>query len=144
VLRCGGCGCRSTAPLHFRSVRGDELTFRSSTPIFGSTTKLQHIRIQSQKSFTFAFLVRNCETWASISNLVSNGRVCHSSTALEPSLSALKVYEQPSTTGAKALYRPTDTDTSETARSFSFQVMLPRGLLSNSRIRWPKEIAIMC
>ena len=32
------------APLHSRSVRGDELNFRSSTPIFGSTTKSQHIR----------------------------------------------------------------------------------------------------
>ena len=35
--------CRSTAPLHSRSVRGDELKCRSSTPAFGSTTKLQHI-----------------------------------------------------------------------------------------------------
>ena len=35
--------CRSTAPLHSRSVRGDELKCQSSTPTFGSTTKLQHI-----------------------------------------------------------------------------------------------------
>ena len=35
--------CRSTAPLHSRSVRGDELKCRSSTPTFGSITKLQHI-----------------------------------------------------------------------------------------------------
>ena len=34
--------CRSTAPLHSRSVRGDELKCRSSTPTFGSITKLQH------------------------------------------------------------------------------------------------------
>ena len=34
----------STAPLHSRSVRGDELKCRSSTPTFGSTTKLQHIQ----------------------------------------------------------------------------------------------------
>ena len=39
--------CRSTAPLHSRSVRGDELKCRSSTPTFGSTTKLQHIRLGS-------------------------------------------------------------------------------------------------
>jgi hypothetical protein len=42
-LQCGGCGGRSTAPLHSRSVRGDELNYRSSTQAFGSTTKLQHI-----------------------------------------------------------------------------------------------------
>jgi hypothetical protein len=35
--------CRSTAPLHSRSVRRDELKCRSSTSTFGSTTKLQHI-----------------------------------------------------------------------------------------------------
>ena len=35
--------CRSTAPLHSRSIRGEELKCRSSTPTFGSTTKLQHI-----------------------------------------------------------------------------------------------------
>ncbi len=44
VLECGGCEGRSTAPLHSRSVRSDELNFRSSTPSFGSTTKLQHIQ----------------------------------------------------------------------------------------------------
>ena len=44
VLECGGCEGRSTAPLHSRSVRCDELNFRSSTPTFSSTTKLQHIR----------------------------------------------------------------------------------------------------
>jgi hypothetical protein len=44
VLECGGCEGRSTAPLHSRSVRCDELNFRSSTPTFGSTTKLQHIQ----------------------------------------------------------------------------------------------------
>ena len=36
----------SSSSLHSRSVRGDELIFRSSTPIFGSTTKLQHIRLE--------------------------------------------------------------------------------------------------
>ena len=35
------------SPLHSRSVRGDELNFQSSTPIFGSTTKLQHIRLKT-------------------------------------------------------------------------------------------------
>ena len=35
---------RFTAPLYSRSVRCDELNFRSSTPSFGSTVKLQHIR----------------------------------------------------------------------------------------------------
>jgi transposase, IS6 family len=44
VLECGGCEGRSTAPLHSRSVLCDELDFRSSTPTFGSTTKLQHIQ----------------------------------------------------------------------------------------------------
>jgi IS6 family transposase len=43
VLQWGGCGGRSTAPPHSRAVRGDELNCRSSTPTFGSTTKLQHI-----------------------------------------------------------------------------------------------------
>jgi transposase, IS6 family len=43
VSECGGCEGRSTAPLHSRSVRCDELNYRSSTPTFGSTTKLQHI-----------------------------------------------------------------------------------------------------
>ena len=43
VLECGECEGRSTAPLHSRSVRGGELNCRSSTPTFGSTTKLQHI-----------------------------------------------------------------------------------------------------
>jgi transposase, IS6 family len=40
----GGCEGRSSSPLHSRSVRGDELNSQSSTPIFGSTTKSQHIR----------------------------------------------------------------------------------------------------
>ena len=40
VLQWGGCGGRSTAPLHSRSVRCDELNFRSFTPTFAS---LQHI-----------------------------------------------------------------------------------------------------
>ena len=44
--------CRSTAPLHSRSVRGDELKCRSSTPTFGSTTKLQHIRSESPMFLT--------------------------------------------------------------------------------------------
>jgi hypothetical protein len=43
VLECGECEGESTAPLHSRSVRCDELNFRSSTLTFGSTTKLQHI-----------------------------------------------------------------------------------------------------
>ena len=42
VLECGGSEARSTAPLHSRSVRCDELNFRSSSQTFGSTTKLQH------------------------------------------------------------------------------------------------------
>src|SRR6476660_6024837 len=42
LLQCGGCEGRSTAPLHCWSLRGDQLSFRSSIPIFGSTTKLQH------------------------------------------------------------------------------------------------------
>jgi hypothetical protein len=45
VLECGGCEGRSTAPLHSRSFRGDELNYRSSTPTSGSTTNLQHFRI---------------------------------------------------------------------------------------------------
>ena len=40
-----GCEGRSTAPLHSRSVRCDELSFRSSTQTFSSTTKLQHIQL---------------------------------------------------------------------------------------------------
>jgi len=48
VLECGGCEGWSTAPLHSRSVRRDELNFRSSTPSFGSTTKLQHIRMEAR------------------------------------------------------------------------------------------------
>ena len=44
MLECGGCEGRSTAPLHSRSVRCDELSFRSSTQTFSLTTKLQHIR----------------------------------------------------------------------------------------------------
>jgi hypothetical protein len=44
VLECGGCEGLSVAPFHSRSVRCDQLNFRLSTPIFGSTTKLQHIR----------------------------------------------------------------------------------------------------
>jgi tetratricopeptide (TPR) repeat protein len=52
VLQCGRCGGRSTAPLHSRSVRGDELNYRSSTPTFGSTTKLQHIKgVSAQARF---------------------------------------------------------------------------------------------
>ena len=43
VRECGGCEGRSTAPLHSRSVRYDELNLRLSTPTFSSTTKLQHI-----------------------------------------------------------------------------------------------------
>jgi hypothetical protein len=39
-----GCEGRSTAPLHSRSVRYDELNLRLSTPTFSSTTKLQHIQ----------------------------------------------------------------------------------------------------
>ena len=34
------------SPLHSRNVRGDELSFRSSTPTFGSTTKLQHTSVR--------------------------------------------------------------------------------------------------
>ena len=49
VLECGGCEGRSTAPLHSRSVRCDELNFRSSTPTFGSTTKLQHIPFSNRE-----------------------------------------------------------------------------------------------
>ena len=42
VLECGGCEGRSAAPLHSRSVRGDELNFQSPRPTFASTTNLQH------------------------------------------------------------------------------------------------------
>ena len=41
VRECGRC--RSTASLYSRCVRRDGLKFRSSTPTFASTTKLQHI-----------------------------------------------------------------------------------------------------
>src|SRR6266404_3307857 len=47
VVLCSRLQCRSTAPLHSRSVRGDELKCRSSTPTFGSITKLQHIPFSS-------------------------------------------------------------------------------------------------
>ena len=43
MLECSGSEGRSTAPLHSRSVRCDELNFQSFTQIFSSTTKLQHI-----------------------------------------------------------------------------------------------------
>src|SRR5271165_6332350 len=42
VLECGGCEGRSAAPLHSRSVRGDELNLQSPRPTFASTTNLQH------------------------------------------------------------------------------------------------------
>ena len=42
VLECGGCEGRSAAPLHFRSMRGDELNFQSPRPTFASTKNLQH------------------------------------------------------------------------------------------------------
>src|SRR6202047_3703127 len=45
VRKRGGGEGRSTPLLHSWSVRCDELVLRSSTPTFGSTTKLQHIRI---------------------------------------------------------------------------------------------------
>ncbi len=41
---------RSTAPLHSRSVRCDELNFQSFTQTFSSTTKLQHIRVEGMAS----------------------------------------------------------------------------------------------
>jgi uncharacterized protein (TIGR02271 family) len=47
VLKCEG---RSSSPLHSRSVRGGELNCRSSTPTFGSTTKLQHIPPDAEAS----------------------------------------------------------------------------------------------
>src|SRR5262252_5239548 len=43
------CEARSTAKLHSRSVRRDELNFRPSTPIFGSTAKLQHIQLVGER-----------------------------------------------------------------------------------------------
>jgi hypothetical protein len=43
------CSVGSAAPLHARSVRGDELKCRSSTPTFGSTTKLQHILLFAEQ-----------------------------------------------------------------------------------------------
>ena len=43
VLECSGSEGRSTAPLHSRSVRCDELNFQSFTQTFSWTTKLQHI-----------------------------------------------------------------------------------------------------
>jgi hypothetical protein len=45
---CVECEGWSSSPLHSRFVRGDELNFKSSTPIFGSTTKSQHIRSAHQ------------------------------------------------------------------------------------------------
>jgi DDE domain len=41
--KCVGTGHRFAPSLYSRSVRCDELNFRSSTPTFGSTAKLQHI-----------------------------------------------------------------------------------------------------
>src|ERR1700741_1870828 len=49
VPKCVGWYGRAAAPLHFGFVRGDQLTFRSSTPIFGSTTKLQHFRQKARE-----------------------------------------------------------------------------------------------
>jgi len=40
--KCVGTGHRFAPSLYSRSVRCDELNFRSSTPTFGSTAKLQH------------------------------------------------------------------------------------------------------
>ena len=55
MLECGECEGRSIAPLHSRSVRGGELNCRSSTPTFGSTTKLQHILLTwEQDGFAYA------------------------------------------------------------------------------------------
>ncbi len=44
--KCVGTGHRFAPPLYSRSVRCDELNFRSSTPTFGSTAKLQHFPIR--------------------------------------------------------------------------------------------------
>src|SRR6478672_1697284 len=43
VRECCRCEGRSSSSLLSRSVRGDELNSPLSTPIFGSTTTLQHI-----------------------------------------------------------------------------------------------------
>ena len=50
VLECGGHEGWSTAPLHSRSVRRHKLNYRSSTPTFGSTTKLQHFPQSGSRS----------------------------------------------------------------------------------------------
>lgn len=49
-LECGECEGGSTAPLHSRSVRCEELNFRLSTSTFGSATKLQHIPGANQQN----------------------------------------------------------------------------------------------
>ena len=50
VRERGGCEGRSSSPLHSRSVRGDELSFRSSTPIFVSTTN-RNTSVQSARLY---------------------------------------------------------------------------------------------
>jgi hypothetical protein len=50
VLQAGRCEGRSTASLNSRSVRCDELNFRSFPPTFDSTTKLQNIRQDRRKT----------------------------------------------------------------------------------------------
>jgi hypothetical protein len=66
VLQWGGCGGRSTAPLHSRAVRGDELNGRSSTPTFGSTTKLQHIRYGRRDNHIINGLATGLRVFSSI------------------------------------------------------------------------------
>jgi hypothetical protein len=45
--KCAGNGHRFAPSLYSRSVRCDELNFRSATPTFGSTAKSQHIQIMA-------------------------------------------------------------------------------------------------
>ena len=52
--------CRSTAPLHSRSVRGDELKCRSSTPTFGPTTKFQHIPTKISDALSVVLATNIC------------------------------------------------------------------------------------
>jgi hypothetical protein len=57
VRECGGCEGRSTAPLHSRSVRGDDLNFRSSprpsVRLQSCNTSVSFINAQANKSGYF-------------------------------------------------------------------------------------------
>ena len=66
MLERGGCEDRSTAPLYSRSVRCDELNFRSSTPTFGSTAKLQHIRLSRSSVYRLVARFKRRPTTSSL------------------------------------------------------------------------------